>query len=55
MTRSPDYSKAIDAAEKILDIFNRKPAIDNSSSDGIEIVSIFQKLLDVSMMFSMCY
>ncbi len=37
--RAPDYSKAVQAAEKILELLNRKPTIDNGSSDGEEIVS----------------
>ncbi|CAF3736730.1 unnamed protein product [Rotaria magnacalcarata] len=34
---SPDYTKAVDAAEKILILLNRKPTINNSSQDGDEI------------------
>ncbi|CAF3502579.1 unnamed protein product [Rotaria sp. Silwood1] len=34
---SPDYTKAVDAAEKILELLNRKPIIDNGSRDGDEI------------------
>ncbi|CAF1014116.1 unnamed protein product [Rotaria sordida] len=34
---SPDYTKAIDSAEKILELLNRKPIIDNGSRDGDEI------------------
>ncbi|CAF3678455.1 unnamed protein product [Rotaria sp. Silwood1] len=34
---APDYSKAIQAAEKILELLNRTPSIDNGSSDGDEI------------------
>jgi hypothetical protein len=37
--RAPDYTKAVEAAEKILELINRKPAIDNGSTDGDEIVS----------------
>lgn len=37
--RSPDYTKAIEAAERILEILNRKPTIDNGSTDGDEIVN----------------
>ena len=36
---SPDYTKAIEAGERILELWNRKPLIDNSSSSGEEIVS----------------
>ena len=42
--RAPDYSKAISAAEKILDLLDRKPAIDNGSADGEEIVSDTKKM-----------
>ncbi|CAF2677139.1 unnamed protein product [Rotaria sp. Silwood2] len=34
---SPDYTKAVEAAERVLELLHRKPAIDNSSSDGDEI------------------
>ncbi|CAF1145696.1 unnamed protein product [Adineta ricciae] len=34
---SPDYTKAIEAGERILELWNRKPLIDNSSSSGEEI------------------
>ncbi|CAF2524258.1 unnamed protein product, partial [Rotaria sp. Silwood2] len=34
---SPDYTKAVDAAEKILELLNRKPIIDNGSRDGEKI------------------
>ncbi|CAF1420960.1 unnamed protein product [Rotaria sordida] len=34
---APDYNKAVQSAEKILELLNRKPAIDNGSSDGDEI------------------
>ena len=37
--RSPDYGKGIKAAEKIFELLNRKPMIDNGSTDGDEIVS----------------
>jgi hypothetical protein len=37
--RAPDYTKAIESAEKILELLKRKPTIDNGSSDGEEIVS----------------
>lgn len=40
--RSPDYKKAVSAAEKILGLLNRQPAIDNGSTDGILIVSQFK-------------
>jgi hypothetical protein len=36
---SPDYGKAIKAAEKIFQLLNRKPTIDNGSNIGDEIVS----------------
>jgi hypothetical protein len=39
LIRAPDYAKAVEACEKILELLNRKPIIDNSSSDGDEIVS----------------
>ncbi|CAF3211021.1 unnamed protein product [Rotaria socialis] len=34
---APDYRKAVDSAEKIVELFNRQPTIDNSSRDGDEI------------------
>ncbi|CAF3688467.1 unnamed protein product [Adineta steineri] len=34
---SPDYTKAVESADNILELLNRKPAIDNSSTDGEEI------------------
>ncbi|CAF4040150.1 unnamed protein product, partial [Rotaria sp. Silwood1] len=34
----PDYGKAIEAAENIFELLNRKPTIDNESKDGLEIV-----------------
>ncbi|CAF4387729.1 unnamed protein product, partial [Adineta steineri] len=37
---SPDYTKAVESADNILELLNRKPAIDNSSTDGEEIVSL---------------
>ncbi len=36
--RFPDYGKAIEAAENIFELLNRKPAINNESKDGDEIV-----------------
>ena len=36
---SPDYNKAIESGERILELWNRKPLIDNSSTSGDEIVS----------------
>lgn len=36
---APDYTKAVDAAEKILELLNRKPTINNRSSDGEEIAN----------------
>ncbi|CAF1538463.1 unnamed protein product, partial [Rotaria sordida] len=35
---APDYSKAVQAAEKILGLLNRKQSIDNDSSDDDEIL-----------------
>ncbi|CAF3497746.1 unnamed protein product [Rotaria sp. Silwood1] len=35
--RSPDYGKAIEAAERIFELLNRKPMINNESNDGDEI------------------
>ena len=37
--RAPDLGKAMDAAEKIFELLNRKPMINNESKDGDEIVS----------------
>jgi hypothetical protein len=37
--RSPDYGTAIEAAEKIFELLNRKSIINNGSKDGDEIVS----------------
>jgi len=50
--RAPDYSKAVEAAENILELFNRKPAIDNNSSDGDEIVSLYQYFVHNIDLFS---
>ncbi|CAF1372879.1 unnamed protein product [Rotaria sordida] len=37
VSTSPDYTKAVNAAEKIFEFLNRKPIMDNSSRDGDEI------------------
>ncbi|CAF3666783.1 unnamed protein product [Adineta steineri] len=37
--RTADYGKAIDAAETILELFMRKPSIDNGSTDGDKITN----------------
>ncbi|CAF1200942.1 unnamed protein product, partial [Rotaria sordida] len=37
VSMSPDYTKAVNAAEKIFEFLNRKPIMDNSSRDGDEI------------------
>lgn len=42
--RAPDYSKAIDAAGKILDLLERTPKIDNGSTSGEELVSNVEKI-----------
>jgi SpoVK/Ycf46/Vps4 family AAA+-type ATPase len=41
--RSPDYGKAVEAAEKIFELLNRKPMIDNESNDGDKIVSKYYR------------
>lgn len=46
--RSPDVGKAFDAARNIMDLLNRKTAIDNEASDGEQIVCdycFFQNIL----------
>jgi len=43
--RFPDYGKAIEAAENIFELLNRKPAINNESKDGDEIVHRHWKYL----------
>jgi len=43
--RFPDYGKAIEAAENIFELLNRKPVIDNESKDGDEIVDRHSKNL----------
>ncbi|CAF3856155.1 unnamed protein product [Rotaria sp. Silwood1] len=35
--RSPDYGKAIEAAQRIFELLNRKPMINNESNDGDEV------------------
>ncbi|CAF5027888.1 unnamed protein product, partial [Rotaria sp. Silwood1] len=40
----PDYGKAIEAAENIFELLNRKPTIDNESKDGIEITDFTGQL-----------
>lgn len=37
-SRLPDYGKAIEAAENIFSLINRKSTINNESKDGDEIV-----------------
>ncbi|CAF1472610.1 unnamed protein product, partial [Rotaria sordida] len=37
VSTSPDYTKAVNAAEKIFEFLNRKPIMDNSSRDGDDI------------------
>ncbi|CAF3925575.1 unnamed protein product [Rotaria sp. Silwood1] len=37
VSMSPNYTKAVHAAEKIFEFLNRKPIMDNSSRDGDEI------------------
>ncbi len=44
--RFPDYGKAIEAAENIFELLNRKPAINNESKDGDEIVYRHEKYLE---------
>jgi len=39
--RSPDYGKAMKAAEKIFELLNLKPSIDNLSNTGDKIVRIY--------------
>ena len=39
LCRAPDHAKAVTAAENILELLNRKPTIDNASTDGEQIVS----------------
>jgi hypothetical protein len=36
--RSPDYGKALKAAEKIFELLNRQSTIDNVSNSGDKIV-----------------
>lgn len=38
-SRSPDYGRAIEAAEKIFELLNLQPTIDTDSNDGHKIVS----------------
>lgn len=38
-SRAPDYRKGISAAQSILKLLNRKPSIDNCSSEGQTIVN----------------
>ncbi|CAF5033325.1 unnamed protein product, partial [Rotaria sp. Silwood1] len=45
VSMSPNYTKAVHAAEKIFEFLNRKPIMDNSSRDGDEIVSSCQQML----------
>ncbi|CAF3853721.1 unnamed protein product [Rotaria sp. Silwood1] len=40
----PDYGKAIEAAENIFELLNRKPTIDNESKDGLEITDFTGQL-----------
>ncbi|CAF1376268.1 unnamed protein product, partial [Rotaria sordida] len=40
----PDYGKAIQAAENIFKLLNRKPTIDNQSKDGIEMTDFTGQL-----------
>ncbi|CAF1600417.1 unnamed protein product, partial [Didymodactylos carnosus] len=49
--KSPDYNKAVEAAKNILDLFARKPAIDNSSSDGEQIANFSGELEFEGMYF----
>ncbi|CAF3575971.1 unnamed protein product [Rotaria sordida] len=48
---APDYNKAVQSAEKILELLNRKPAIDNGSSDGDEISNFDGELEFVNVHF----
>ncbi|CAF2682116.1 unnamed protein product [Rotaria sp. Silwood2] len=48
---APDYSKAVQAAEKILELLGRKPSIDNGSSDGDEIPNLSGDLEFVNVHF----
>ncbi|CAF4892140.1 unnamed protein product [Rotaria sp. Silwood1] len=48
---APDYSKAIQAADKILELLNRTPSIDNNSSDGDEIPNFDGNLEFVNVHF----
>lgn len=48
LTSAPDYKKAEEAAERILELLNRQPAIDNSSSEGDEIVSYYKSFATIT-------
>ncbi|CAF1368582.1 unnamed protein product [Rotaria sp. Silwood1] len=39
LTLSPDYAKGIEATEKIFDLLDRKPHINNESNDDEQIVT----------------
>ncbi len=41
--RSPDYGEGIEAAEKIFELLNRQPTIDNVSNIGDQIVREYWK------------
>lgn len=45
--RTPDYGNALEAAQKIFDLINRKPMINNESKDGDDIVSAYHHVLQL--------